>query len=107
MHLDASACYSAVASRDRRFEGRFVVAVRTTRIYCRPGCPAPIPLRKNVAFYACAAAAEDAGYRPCARCRPDASPETSAWNGTSVTVTRALRLIAEEGMGEHGVDTLA
>jgi AraC family transcriptional regulator of adaptative response / DNA-3-methyladenine glycosylase II len=107
MHLDASACYSAVASRDRRFEGRFIVAVRTTRIYCRPGCPAPIPLRKNVSFYACAAAAEDAGYRPCSRCRPDASPDTSAWLGTSATVRRALRLIAEEGIGDDGIDALA
>jgi AraC family transcriptional regulator, regulatory protein of adaptative response / DNA-3-methyladenine glycosylase II len=107
MHLDASACYTAVASRDRRFEGRFIVAVRTTRIYCRPGCPAPIPLRKNVSFYSCAAAAEDAGYRPCSRCRPDASPDTSAWIGTSATVRRALRLIAEEGLGDEGVDALA
>ena len=107
MHFDASACYSAVASRDRRFEGRFVVAVRTTKIYCRPGCPAPIPLRKNVSFFGCAAAAEDAGFRPCARCRPDASPDTSAWLGTSATVRRALRLIAEEGVGDDGIDALA
>ncbi len=107
MPLDASVCYSAIASRDRRFEGRFVVAVRTTRIYCRPGCPAPIPLRKNVSFFVCAAAAEGAGYRPCARCRPDASPDTSAWIGTSATVRRALRLIAEEGLGDDGIDVLA
>jgi AraC family transcriptional regulator of adaptative response / DNA-3-methyladenine glycosylase II len=107
MHLEAAACYRAIASRDRRFEGRFVVAVRTTGIYCRPGCPAPVPREQNVVFYACAAGAEEAGYRPCARCRPDASPDTSAWLGTSATVRRALRLISEEGIGEKGVDALA
>ena len=105
MNLDAAACYRAIASRDRRFEGRFFVAVRTTGIYCRPGCPAPIPLERNVSFYACAAGAEEAGYRPCARCRPDASPDTLL--GTSATIRRALRLIAEDGIGEEGVDALA
>jgi AraC family transcriptional regulator, regulatory protein of adaptative response / DNA-3-methyladenine glycosylase II len=105
--LDANTCFVAMASRDRRFEGRFFVAVRTTKIYCRPGCPARVPLRKNVSFYSCAAAAEEAGYRPCARCRPDASPDTSVWLGTSATVRRALRLIADEGLGDDGVDALA
>ncbi len=105
--LDARACYRAMESRDARFEGRFVIAVRTTRIYCRPGCPAPIPLRKNVSFLPSPAAAEEAGYRPCARCRPDASPDTSAWLGTRATVSRALRLIDDEGIGEDGVDALA
>jgi AraC family transcriptional regulator, regulatory protein of adaptative response / DNA-3-methyladenine glycosylase II len=105
--LDANTCFVAMASRDRRFEGRFFIAVRTTKIYCRPGCPAPVPLRKNVSFYACAAAAEEAGYRPCARCRPDASPDTSVWLGTSATVRRALRLISDDGLGEDGVDALA
>ena len=107
MHLDAVACYRAIASRDRRFEGRFVVAVRTTGIYCRPGCPAPIPQERNVEFYACAAGAEEAGYRACFRCRPDASPEVFARLGTSATIRRALRLIAEEGLGDQGVDALA
>jgi AraC family transcriptional regulator, regulatory protein of adaptative response / DNA-3-methyladenine glycosylase II len=105
--LDSDTCFVAMASRDRRFEGRFFVAVRTTKIYCRPGCPAPIPLRKNVTFFQCAAAAEEAGYRPCSKCRPDASPDTSAWLGTSATVRRALRLIADEGLGDEGVDALA
>jgi AraC family transcriptional regulator of adaptative response / DNA-3-methyladenine glycosylase II len=85
--------YRAVASRDRRFEGRFVVAVTSTRVYCRPGCPAPIPRERNVRFYPCAAAAEEAGFRACMRCRPDASPGTPAWLGTSATVQRALKLI--------------
>ena len=107
MHLDDDTCYRAIASRDRRFEGRFVVAVRTTRVYCRPGCPAPLPKRTNVCFYVCAAAAEEAGFRPCMRCRPEASPGTPAWLGTSVTVARALRLIGEGALDDAGLDALA
>jgi AraC family transcriptional regulator of adaptative response / DNA-3-methyladenine glycosylase II len=99
--------YRAVASRDRRFEGRFVVAVRTTGIYCRPGCPAPIPQRRNVRFFTCAAAAEEAGFRACLRCRPDASPGSPAWLGTSATVARGLGLIAAGVLDEAGVDGLA
>jgi AraC family transcriptional regulator of adaptative response / DNA-3-methyladenine glycosylase II len=87
--------YRAVESRDRRFEGHFFTAVKTTGIYCRPGCPAPIPQRKNVCFYASAAAAEQAGFRPCRRCRPDATPGSAVLAGTSATVTRALRLLLE------------
>jgi AraC family transcriptional regulator of adaptative response / DNA-3-methyladenine glycosylase II len=99
--------YRAVASRDRRFEGRFVVAVRTTGVYCRPGCPAPIPQRRNVRFFTCAAAAEEAGFRACLRCRPDASPGSPAWLGTSATVARGLGLIAAGVLDEAGVDGLA
>jgi AraC family transcriptional regulator of adaptative response / DNA-3-methyladenine glycosylase II len=104
--MDEDACYRAVAGRDRRFEGRFVVAVRTTGVYCRPGCPARIPQRRNVRFFACAAAAESAGYRPCLRCRPDAAPDSPAWNGSASTVSRALRLIAE-GDEDGSADALA
>src|SRR6516164_11712926 len=93
MELDAARCYRALETRDRRFDGRFFTAVRTTGIYCRPICPAPTPKRENVTFFACAAAAEDAGYRPCLRCRPETAPGTPAWNGTSAVVARALRLI--------------
>jgi AraC family transcriptional regulator of adaptative response / DNA-3-methyladenine glycosylase II len=92
--LDARACFRAMSSRDRRFEGRFVTAVRTTHVYCRPGCPAPLPKRQNVTFFQHAAAAEAAGYRPCRRCRPELSPELRLWPDTSRTVTRAIRLIA-------------
>lgn len=100
--LDARACFRALTSRDRRFEGRFVTAVQTTRVYCRPGCPAPIPKRQNVVFYAHAAAAEEAGYRPCRRCRPELSPELRTWPDTSRTVTRAVRLIAEGALDGAG-----
>jgi AraC family transcriptional regulator of adaptative response / DNA-3-methyladenine glycosylase II len=102
MDGDPSTLYRAFASRDRRFEGRFVIAVRTTRIYCRPGCPARLPRPENVCFYPCPAAAEEAGFRACRRCRPEATPGSPAWAGTSASVSRALRLI--EGGALDGAD---
>ena len=105
--LDPDACYRAVASRDRRFDGRFVLAVKTTRVYCRPGCPAPLPKRVNSLFYPCAAAAEGAGYRPCRRCRPESVAGTPAWAGTSATVSRALRLILDGALDDTSVESLA
>lgn len=105
--LDCDACYRAVRSRDRRFEGRFVLAVTSTGIYCRPGCPAKIPARRNMRFLPSPAAAELAGFRPCRRCRPDASPDSAAWIGTGATITRALRLIDEGALDQNGVESLA
>ncbi len=107
MHLDPQRCYRAMTSRDARFDGRFFVAVRTTGIYCRPICPAPKPKFGNCRFVASAAAAQEAGYRPCLRCRPETSPGTPAWSGTSATVSRGLRLIAEGALDTDGVDDLA
>jgi AraC family transcriptional regulator of adaptative response / DNA-3-methyladenine glycosylase II len=101
--MEAERLYRAVASRDRRFEGRFVVAVTSTGIYCRPGCPAKIPLRKNVRFFRHPAAAEAAGFRACARCRPDAA----LWSGTSATVSRALQLIDATGLSDEKVGQLS
>src|SRR6186997_2301627 len=100
MELDGDLCYRAVRSRDARFDGRFFTAVATTGIYCRPVCPAPTPKRPNVRFFACAAAAEDAGYRPCRRCRPETAPWTPAWQGTSATVARALRLLEQGAVND-------
>jgi AraC family transcriptional regulator, regulatory protein of adaptative response / DNA-3-methyladenine glycosylase II len=105
--LNADSCYHAVRSRDPRFDGRFFTAVRSTGIYCRPVCPAPTPKRENVVFYVCAAAAEEAGFRPCRRCHPEAAPGTPAWLGTSATVARALRLIAAGVLDRGSVDDLA
>src|SRR5262245_30867059 len=93
MDLDHDACYRALQARDRRFDGRLFVAVKTTGIYCRPICPARTPKSANVIFFATAAAAAEAGFRPCLRCRPEVSPDLARWNGTSNTVSRALRLI--------------
>lgn len=107
MELDPHACYRALLSRDPRFDGRFFAGVRTTGIYCRSICPAPKPKEHNVRFFACAAAAEEAGFRPCFRCRPEASPGTPAWMGTSTTVSRALRLIGEGYLDACGVENLA
>jgi AraC family transcriptional regulator of adaptative response / DNA-3-methyladenine glycosylase II len=106
MDLDEAECYRALASRDRRFESRFVVAVVTTGVYCIPGCPAPLPRRRNVRFLPCAAAAEEAGFRPCLRCRPDSRPGSPARGGTRATVSRALALIEAEGLG-GGIEGLA
>ncbi len=99
--------YDALRSHDPRFDGRLFIAVTSTRIYCRPICPAKRPLRKHVRIYASAAAAEAAGFRPCLRCRPEVAPWTSAWNGTSTTVSRALRLIGEGALDSGDVDALA
>jgi AraC family transcriptional regulator of adaptative response / DNA-3-methyladenine glycosylase II len=99
--------YDAFRRRDVRFDGRFFVGVRTTGIYCRPICPAPSPKPENVRFFSCAAAAEEAGFRPCLRCRPDAAPGSPAWDGTSAVVSRALRLIAEGALIDGQVDGLA
>src|SRR6201986_4286794 len=93
MDLDDAACYRPLQTRDARFDGRIFVAVRTTGIYCRPICPARTPKRENVRFYPSAAAAQEAGFRPCLRCRPEISPDSAAWRGTSNTVARALRLV--------------
>ncbi len=107
MELDHDACYRALSTRDARFDGRIFCAVRTTGIYCRPICPARTPKRENVTFYPTASAAQEAGYRPCLRCRPESSPDLGAWRGTSNTVSRALALIAEGALDDDPVDALA
>jgi AraC family transcriptional regulator of adaptative response / DNA-3-methyladenine glycosylase II len=107
MQLDPDICYRAMAARDPRFDGRFFVAVRTTGIYCRPICPARTPHRENVTFYPTAAAAQEAGYRPCLRCRPETAPNIGAWRGTSNTVSRALALIETGALDDDDVEALA
>ena len=107
MDLDHDACYRAVQRRDARFDGRFFTAVKTTEIYCRPVCPARTPHSKNVTFYPTAAAAQEAGYRPCLRCRPETAPDLGAWRGTSNTVSRALALIELGALDEGNVEALA
>lgn len=107
MLLDQDICYRAIASRDARFDGRFFTGVRTTGVYCRPVCPARTPQRRNVQFYPSAAAAEAAGFRPCKRCRPEAAPGTPAWNGTEATVSRALRIIADDAADAADMNALA
>jgi AraC family transcriptional regulator, regulatory protein of adaptative response / DNA-3-methyladenine glycosylase II len=109
MELDHDACYRAIQTRDARFDGRFFTGVTTTGIYCRPVCPARLPRRENVRFFPSAAAAEEAGFRACLRCRPETSPEGGAWRGASSTVSRALGLIENGALDDEGgnVDALA
>src|SRR5881397_2659393 len=107
MTLDQRACDRARRSRDARFDGRFFIAVTTTRVYCRPICPARAPKDEHVRYFPTGAAAEAAGFRPCLRCRPEASPGTPAWVGTPSSVARALRLIGESALDDAGVDDLA
>jgi AraC family transcriptional regulator of adaptative response / DNA-3-methyladenine glycosylase II len=106
---DKETCYRALESRDPRFDGLIYVGVKSTGIYCRPVCPARTAKYENCTFYGSAAAAQEAGYRPCLRCRPETAPEFASWRGTSNTVFRALALIAEGALdGRDGsVDALA
>ena len=87
--------YGAVRARDRRFDGQFILAVRTTGIYCRPSCPARTPKPSNVVFFPTSAAAHEAGYRACKRCLPEAAPGSPEWDLRRDTVGRAMRLIAD------------
>jgi AraC family transcriptional regulator of adaptative response / DNA-3-methyladenine glycosylase II len=105
--LDIDACYRAFRTRDPRFDGRLFSGVRTTGVYCRPICPARTPRRENMLFFPTAAAAQDAGFRPCLRCRPETAPELAAWHGTSNTVSRALALIEGGALDERSVESLA
>jgi len=102
-------CYRALQSRDTRFDGQFFVGISTTGIYCRPICPARTPQFEHCRFFASAAAAQDAGFRPCLRCRPEIAPDLTMWRGTSNTVSRALALIAEGALDgrENTVENLA
>jgi AraC family transcriptional regulator of adaptative response / DNA-3-methyladenine glycosylase II len=105
--LEEDRCYRAVLSRDARFDGWFVTAVLTTRIYCRPSCPAMTPKRHNMRYYPTAAAAQQHGFRACKRCRPDASPGSPQWNVREDVVARAMRLIADGVVDREGVAGLA
>ncbi|HEX4477167.1 MAG TPA: AlkA N-terminal domain-containing protein [Polyangiaceae bacterium] len=107
MDLDADACYRAFQTRDARFDGRCFSGVLSTGIYCRPVCPARTPKRENMVFFPSAAAAQEAGFRPCLRCRPETSPDLGAWHGTSNTVARALALIEEGALDGGDVEALA
>jgi AraC family transcriptional regulator, regulatory protein of adaptative response / DNA-3-methyladenine glycosylase II len=107
MHTDRDRCLAALRARDPRFDGWFVTAVRTTRIYCRPSCPAITPRPENVTFHPTAAAAQRAGFRACRRCRPDASPGSPTWDPRADVTARAVRLIADGVVDREGVPGLA
>jgi AraC family transcriptional regulator of adaptative response / DNA-3-methyladenine glycosylase II len=104
---DPDRCYQAAQSKDARFDGWFFCAVTSTGIYCRPSCPARTPKRENIRFYPTAAAAQQAGFRACLRCRPDATPGSPEWNVRADVVARAMRLIRDGIVDREGVDGLA
>lgn len=105
--LDHDRCYRAVTSRDARFDGQFVTAVRTTGIYCRPSCPVPPPLARNVEFLRTPAAAQAGGYRACRRCLPDAVPGSPEWDVRADLAARAMRLIGDGTVEREGITGLA
>jgi len=105
--MDEDTRYEAVRSRDARFDGEFFFGVATTGIYCRPSCPAVTPKRRNVRFFATAAAAQGSGFRACRRCRPDAVPGSAEWNVRADVVGRAMRLIGDGVVDREGVAGLA
>ncbi|AVH55501.1 DNA-3-methyladenine glycosylase 2 family protein [Streptomyces dengpaensis] len=107
MHTDTERCVRAVQSKDARFDGWVFTAVLTTRIYCRPSCPVVPPKPENMTFYPSAAACQQAGFRACKRCRPDASPGSPAWNQRADLVARAMRLIGDGIVDREGVPGLA
>ena len=107
MELAFEDCYLAISTRDQRFDGRFYTGVVSTGIFCRPVCPATTPKAENCRFFPSAAAALEAGFRPCLRCRPESAPDSPAWRGVRTTVSRALRLIEQGALDGHNVDQLA
>jgi AraC family transcriptional regulator of adaptative response / DNA-3-methyladenine glycosylase II len=108
-NLEPQICYRALRTRDARFDGRIFVGVTSTGVYCRPVCPAGTAKFANCRFFPSAAAAQEAGFRPCLRCRPETAPDLGAWRGTSNTVSRGLALIAEGALdgANASVDALA
>ena len=105
--LSTEICWQAIYSRDPRFDGRFFAGATTTGLYCRNVCPVPFARPRNVVLFACAAAAEAAGFRACKRCQAQAAPGTPAWLGTSAVVSRAFRLILEGALNDGNVEELA
>lgn len=103
----ALVCERARRARDARFDGLFFTAVTSTGIYCRPICPAPAALSRNVRYFATAAAASAAGFRPCLRCRPELAPNAMAHRLGEALVDRALSMIADGALQHESVDALA
>jgi len=105
--LDHEVCSRACDARDSRFDGVFFVAITTTRIYCRPVCPARVSHPNRRRFYPSAAAAEAAGFRPCLRCRPELAPGRAAVDALPRLAAAAARRVAEGAMNGGSVADLA
>src|SRR3954470_17939434 len=107
MPLDSRICYRALRARDARFDGRFFVAVSSTRIYCRPICTVRPPKRENCRFFPSAAAAESNGYRPCLRCRPELAPGNASVDATTRLAQAAASMLEDRTLDQDGLDSLA
>ncbi|HKW36810.1 MAG TPA: DNA-3-methyladenine glycosylase 2 [Burkholderiales bacterium] len=107
MTLDSGICYRALRARDARFDGRFFVAVSSTRIYCRPICTVKPPKRENCRFFASAAAAESNGYRPCLRCRPELAPGNASVDATTRLAQAAATMLEDRAGDEEGLGAVA
>src|SRR5712672_998326 len=107
MVFDTATCYRALRARDARFDGRFFVAVSSTRIYCRPVCTVKPPKRENCRFFPSAAAAESGGYRPCLRCRPELAPGNASVDAASRMAQAAASLIEDRALDEEGLEAVA
>jgi AraC family transcriptional regulator of adaptative response / DNA-3-methyladenine glycosylase II len=102
MNLDIDICYRALAARDARFDGVFFVGVTTTGIYCRPLCPARTARRDRCRFFSTAAAAEQAGFRPCLRCRPELAPGNASVDATGRVAHLAAARIEAGALHDGG-----
>src|SRR5258705_9901876 len=107
MTLDSNTCYRALKARDARFDGRFFVALSSTRIYCRPVCTVKPPRRENCRLYPSAAAAESGGYRPCLRCRPELAPGNASIDAASRMAQAAASLIEDRTLDDEGLEAVA
>jgi AraC family transcriptional regulator of adaptative response / DNA-3-methyladenine glycosylase II len=107
MNLDADLCYQRLLSRDVRFDGAFFVGVSTTRIYCRPVCPVRTPRRDRCHFFATAAMAESAGFRPCLRCRPELAPGLAPMDAMARTAAQARARIEAGALDQRSLEDLA
>jgi len=107
MTLDSGICYRALKARDARFDGRFFVAVSSTRIYCRPICTVRPPKRENCRFFASAAAAEAGGYRPCLRCRPELAPGNASVDATTRLAQAAATMLEDRTADDEGLESVA
>lgn len=107
MQLNPDSCYQALLAHDPRFDGAFFVAVKSTKIYCRTVCPAKVPLLKNCTFFPAAAAAENAGYRPCLRCRPELAPGNASVDAVSRLASLAVNRIEDGALADLGIEDLS
>lgn len=107
MEMTRQDYYRALKAQDARFDGRFYICVSSTGIYCRPICPARLTRFENCSFVKSAAEAEENGYRPCLRCRPETAPDSPARLGTQATTRKALRMMSKAAADGDSLESLS